>query len=385
MITVPKPVRTDIDDGMTEEAFAAQRPIPTYLAQVSPAPPELVEEVEKRFLATNVYSRNEHTRLDDDPLHQWAVGRAALAHQLSWWEQHNKRHLIQVQDFYAPDDAIKALFPAWVESEIQAGMIADGLVPFLTFATVQVGASTVRDTYDSSAENTRALRQIGPGGELPKVKLSLADSDIHLYKYGRMIEAAYEVIAEQKVDVLAHHLRRVGMQIAVDETDAALSVLIAGDGTTAGSAETDSTDVDVATAGSIVYSDLLSWVYDPDQPYKVDKAVGGKTDLALIDNLAEFKSDKAGVSDMVDPGRPSPLTVAYRRWDGGVSGSSYADRLVIGIDSRQALKQYTKGSLLQESDSIINRQVRRWAVSNWCGWRKFDAEAVHVLDTNTAL
>lgn len=385
MITVPKPERTDIDDGMTAEAFAAQKPIPTYLAEVSPPPPELVEDVKKSFLAKNGYSRNEHTALRDDPLQQWAIGKAALAHQLSWWEQHNTKRLIQVQDFYAPDDAIQSLFPAWVESEIQAGLIAEGLVPFLTFGTVQVNASTVRATYDSSGETTRSLRQIGPGGELPRVKLTLADSDIYLFKYGRVIEAAYEVIAEQSIDVLGHHLRRTGMQIAVDETDAALSALIAGDGTTAGAAETDSTDVDVATAGSIVYSDLLGWVYAPDQPYQLDKAVGGKTDLALVDNLAEFKSDNARVADVVDPGRPSPLTLQYRRHDGGVTGSSYVDRLIIGIDSRHALKKYTKGSLLQETDSIINRQVREWAISYWCGWRKFDNKAVHVLDCNTAL
>jgi len=236
--------------------------------------------------------------------------------------------------------------------------------------------------YDSSAATTRSLKKIGPGGELPKVKLSFADSDVHLFKFGVALEAAYEITNQQSIDVLAYHLQRVGMQIAVDESDLAMHTPITGDGTTAGSAETNTTDVDVATSGTVLYSDLLSWVYDPDQPYRIDRAVGGKTDLALVANLSEFKK---GAEGAVAAGLPDPRSLAYRRWDGGVTGSSYVDRLIVGVDSRMALKAYRMGSLLQETDRIITKQVNEWTASIWLGFRKFDAEATHVLDCAAVL
>ena len=386
-IDIPKPETLGLDDGLVQEALAKDLPIPLYMAQVSPPPPEITAEVKKRFMAQHEkYRGNAFAAPEDDPLEQWCEGRAALVHQLNWWEQVNNSRIVHVQDFYAPDDSLTTIFPAWIESEIQAGLIAEGLVPWLTFATEIVSASTVKATYVSSAAETRSLRQVEPGAELPRTKISVADSNIELHKYGRSIEAAYEVISEQKVDVLGHHLRSVGMQMAVDETDHAMSVLIAGDGTTAGAAETDSTDVDVGTAGAIAYSDLVSWMYDPEQPYRIDKAVGGRTDLALITNLSEFKKSKAEYGESVDPGLPDPRnSIIYRRWDGGVTGSSYVDRLIVGIDSRMALKKYTKGSLLQENDNHITRQVREWTVSYFVGWRKFEDEATHVLDVNTAL
>lgn len=383
-IELPEPVlkAKEIDAAFYAEAGAQHgKPAPMYLAEQSPAPPELVEACKTRFLSQYGDAVKD---ICMDPVDQWAEGRAALNHQLMWYEQTEKKRLVTVADFYGPDSGVQSLFPAYIESEIQAGLIAAGLVPWLIFSQEQVNSETVRALYaGGNAAHTRSLKKTMPGDELPRVKLTFADSDIYLYKYGASIEAAYEVIRNQRYDALGWHFRQIAEQVAVDETDLAMDVLVGGDGTTAGAAESDSTDVDVTTAGSITYADMLSWVYNPSQPYNIDKAVAGKTDLALIANLAEFKAaSKPGgyVLDIV-----SPLNVSYRRWDGGVSGSSYVDRLVVGVDSRRALKKYTSGGFLQETDKIITRQVNVWTFSYWTGFRKFDSAAVHVLDCNAAL
>lgn len=359
-------------------------PATTALAQQSPPPQELVDAAKARFLSQNPnYKETASMAAADSPLEQWAEGRAALSHILKWYEAKTSNRIVTVADFYGPDSSIQALFPAYVESEFQAGLIASGLVPWLVFATEQVNSETVRDIYDANAEYTRSLKVTRPGDELPRHKFTFADSDVYLTKFGAAIEATYEVVRNQRVDALGHQFRRIAAQVAVDETDLALSTLISGDGTTAGSAETNSTDVDVETSGTILYSDMLSWVYNTTTPYEIDKAVGGKTDLALIANLAEFKAvSKPGgyVADLV-----SPLNVSYRRWDGGVNGSSYVDRLVIGIDSRVALKKYMMGGMLQETDKIISRQTNLYTFSYYAGFRKFDSAGCHVLDCAGAL
>jgi hypothetical protein len=372
----------DIDEGFYAEARGEWLPAPQYLAVKSPPDPEVIESYKKQFMSRNPqYTENIHLLESDSPLHQWASGRAALAHQLAWYEEKSGNRVVRVLDFYGPDSSITSLFPAYIETEIQAAMLQVGVVQQLIFATEAVTSMKVTCLRDGNAANTRSLKKTGVGAELPLIKIDFEDSTINLYKYGAAFELPYEVIKEQKIDALAHHLRRVAEQVAADETDLALHTLIAGDGTTAGAAESNSTDTDVATAGSIAYSDLLSWYFAITRPYQIDKAVAGKTDLALIDNLAEFKDSQTANL----PNIPGPKSVNYIWWDGGVNGSSYVDRLVVGIDSRRALKRYTYGSMLQETDRIIRRQVEQYTMSYGVGFRKFDASAVEVLDCNSAL
>lgn len=372
----------DIDEGFYAEARGEWLPAPQYLAVKSPPDPEIVENYKRQFMSRNPqYTENIHLLEADSPLHQWATGRAALAHQLAWYEEKSGNRVVRVLDFYGPDSSITSLFPAYIETEIQAAMLQVGVVQQLIFATEAVSSMKVTCLRDGNAANTRSLKKTGVGAELPLIKIDFEDSTINLYKYGAAFELPYEVIKEQKIDALAHHLRRVAEQVAADETDLALHTLIAGDGTTAGAAETDSTDTDVTKAGSIAYSDLLSWYFAITRPYQIDKAIGGKTDLALINNLAEFKDAQTASL----PNVPGPKSVNYIWWDGGVTGSSYVDRLVVGIDSRRALKRYTYGSMLQETDRIIQRQVEQYTMSYGVGFRKFDASAVEVLDCNAAL
>jgi hypothetical protein len=383
-VMVPEPT-IKVDDGFYAEARALRKPAPLLLAERDPVPDELVEAAESRFYTQHGKDPADFAHFADGehPVRQWARGRAALAGQLAWYEKQHGQSITTVQDFYT-NTALTSLFPAWIETEIQAGLIANGLVQDLVFGTEQVDSSRVTALYDSTPERERELRVIGEGAELPRVTLTFSDSTIALHKYGRQINASYETIGSQKVDALGHHIRRIAAQVAVDETDQALHVLVAGDGTVMGAAETDATDTDVAGAGSIAYSDLISWYFDMGAPYLLDRAVFGDTDLALISNLAEFKTDSYrdfGGNFSV----PGPKAVKYLRWNGGVGGSAYVDRLGIGIDSRQALRKYVWGGFLQEQDKIISRQVSVWTFSYWAGFRKWDSAATQVLDCNDVL
>lgn len=373
-----------VDDGFYAEARRAGLWSPTHLADLSPVPDEFVTEATARFFRRNPRLKDGKMLSDDGHalVSEWARGRAALANALAWYQAKSGQKVFAVNDFYGTDTNITSLFPAWIESEIQATLIATGLVPWLTFSTTAVGQTMTKCLYDSTAATERELRKISEGSDLPSVSLTLSDSTIVLYKYGRAIEASYEVIGNQSVDEIAHHISRIAQQVAVDETDAALSTLVGGDGTTAGAAESDSTDKDVATAGTVLWSDLCSWYLGMDEPYRIDKAVLGDTDLAQLWNMAEFK-DTAMRTALA--GAPGPLNPQYERWTGGVTGSSYVDRLIVGIDSRHALKRYTYGSFLQEQDKIIRRQTNLWTFSYWVGFRKFDTAACHVLDCNSAL
>jgi hypothetical protein len=297
----------------------------------------------------------------------------------------NGNAILTIKDWFA-NPAITALFPAFVESRVQAGLLQSSLVPELVFDDVAASSIKVTDTYDSTPAESRSLRQIAQGSDLPVSEISAADSTLNLTKFGRMLQWSYEVeAANQTLNFVEFQMRRMGAQIGIDETDSLLHIAIAGDGTTAGSAETNSTDTDVATSGTILFSDLLGWYYNvTNSAYRIDKAVAGKTDIKLIADLPEL-SDVEYLQNQAALRIPTPAAVNYYWWDGGVTGSSYVDRLVIGVDSRQAFAAYTYGGFIQEADQIISRQVKQATFSYYRGFRKFDAGAVSVLDAATVL
>jgi len=71
-IDIPKPETLGLDDGLVQEALAKDLPIPLYMAQVSPPPPEITAEVKKRFMAQHEkYRGNAFAAPEDDPLEQW--------------------------------------------------------------------------------------------------------------------------------------------------------------------------------------------------------------------------------------------------------------------------------------------------------------------------
>lgn len=388
--TVQKPSVT-IDDAFYKSCNKDGLLATHVLADLDPAPEEMVTAAKDRLLSLcHPHASFGNLSAEGNPIDDWSRARAALSSQINWYAQQANTTITRVCDFFDTNTSITALFPAYIESEIQAGLIANGLVPQLIMGTETATSDKVTALYDSTAEEQRQLRRISEGAELPKITLTTADSIIYLYKYGRQIQCSYEAMANQRVDAYGAHLRKIAAQVAVDETNEALSVLVGGDGTTMGAAESNSTDQDVATSGSIAYSDLISWYFGLSQPYQLDKAVFGKTDLALIANLAEFKD--ASYSRFPDQlAVPGPKAIQYLWWQGGVTGSSYADRLGVGIDSRNALRKYTyfgsggTGGLLTEQDKIITRQVNVTTFSYWCGFRKWDKDAVHVLDCAAAL
>lgn len=322
-------------------------------------------------------------------IREWAEGRATLNRYLAKAVGNTGIHsLATVKDFYT-DTGVTALFPAYIEARIQQALLANSLVNELIFADEPVTSTKVVALYVTDSATDRSLRIVAEGAELPVTDIATADSTIALGKFGRQIRATYEAVADQRVDAFGNMLGKIGRQIGIDETDRILHIAIAGDGTTAGAAETNSTDTDVASSGTITFSDMLTWYYacsstTTQNAYQLDKAIGGKTDLALIANLAEF-SDVQYIAGQGSVKIPTPVALQYLLWNGGLTGSSYVDRLVIGIDSRNAFLGYTHGSFIQEADKLIDRQINRSTFAYWRGFRKWDTTAVQVLDCAAAL
>jgi hypothetical protein len=334
---------------------------------------------------TKARVKSEHRVLSPyraEKIGEHAQGMATLSKWMS--KAMDGEKLVTIKDFYR-NSAITALFPVYIESRIQQSLLASSLVPELIFSEETVDSTTATGLYMADTEAVRSLRKIGEGTELPATDFTSANSTIALQKYGRLIRASYEAISSQRVDAFGNMLARIGRQVGLDETDRLLDIAIMGDGTTMGAAETDAVDTDVAVAGSIAFSDMLTWYYSVAHAgYFMDKAVLGRTDIRLIADLVEF-SDPQYIQNQSSLRLPTPVAMQYFWWQGSVTDSHYLDRMVIGIDSSQAFQAYTYGGFISEAAKIIERQVNVSTFAYWRGFRKSDAGAVQVLDVNTVL
>ncbi len=270
------------------------------------------------------------------------------------------------------------LFPAFMATQIIAGILASSLVPMLVIAEVTVNSHVVEKITMNETASDRTLHWVGEGMDLPKTSISRAEGNITLYKYGRMLEASYESIRLQHLDVYSMFLQRMGMQIGIDQTDDLIETLVAGDGTT-GSAVTD-TDAEVS--GTLDYDELIRLSQAFPIGYMMTDAIANDTNLRTILNMAEFKDPMAGFSYQRTGILPGPMGARWHRWTSTGSTSFSTDR-ILAADNRGAAILYREGTLLEESDQMIDKQLTRRTMSEWVGVMKADTNASQCLDITT--
>lgn len=269
------------------------------------------------------------------------------------------------------------LFPAWLATQLIAGMLATSLVPFLIAAEVPINSHVAEKVTMNDAASDRTLHFIGEGSSLPKTKISRTEGNITLYKYGRLLEASYEAIRLMHLDVLGTFLMRMGMQIGIDQTDDLIETLIAGDGTSNSAV----TDTDAEVSGTLDYDELIRLQQAFPIGYKMTDAIANDTNLRTILNMAEFK-DPMVFSYQRTGEMVTPMGARWHRWTSTGSASFSTDRIA-GVDNRGAIALYREGDLLEESDRLIDRQVEQRTMSEWVGFMVLDTSAKQCLDITT--
>jgi len=276
--------------------------------------------------------------------------------------------------FFATN-ASTVLFPIFVEAQVVAGLLLTSLVPAAVAQEVSVNSHTAEHLALTETEKDRRTAVGGEGARGATVTVRTADRTVRLEKYQAELNASYEALRLQRLNVVALFLQRLGAQIGVDETDDLIQVAIAGDGNT-GSAVVD-TDAEVS--GALDYDELIRLSLAFPKGYEFRMAVVNDTHLRSILNMAEFKDPLSGFNFQGTGQMPSPLGAEWRRWTSTGSAAFGTDR-ILALDSRLALVQYTEQGVLTESDRLIDRQFERTVVSKWTGFGKLDYQATQCLD-----
>jgi len=236
-------------------------------------------------------------------------------------------------------------------------------------------------TYDA---NQLRLFRVGESAEIPMANLESSERSIRLRKYGRGLRATYEQMRRVRVDKLAWWIRWMAVQSEVDKLEAALTVLVSGDG----NAGTAATEYNLLTLDPLAIAGELSMVgwlkfrmlFAP--PYvmttslsQIDEAV----QMVLLNmgtaNIPLQGQNLGGIGNSLTPINSTADGVRYG-WLEGAPNNKY-----VGFDRRAALEQVVEiGSEITETERFITNQTQVIVMTENNAFAILDPAATKVLD-----
>ncbi len=254
-----------------------------------------------------------------------------------------------VEKFFVTTESA-VLFPEFIARSIKKGFDSSVLGGICAVKTKCGCGQYIGCTLDDSAEYTTTAET----GTLPAAVVKESASATVLAKYGRIINASYEAVRQQRLDVFGIMLRSIGVKLANSVTEKALEVLAA--------------NATGLTTTSLAYSDLAG-LYGEFDCFNMTTLIASpavSSEIAAMSQLSDISADENGCFVL-------PFGAEL------VKSPAVGNDKLIGIDKAFALEFITSSDLIMETDKLIDRQLDRISVSITCGFRKITPDAVKVL------
>ncbi len=270
--------------------------------------------------------------------------------------------------------ASAVLFPEYVSRAVRQGMEEDDILPSLVATTTVIDALDYRVVCSEPGENDMELARVAEGAEIPSTRITVSDQLTRLYKRGRMVEASYEALRFQKLDLFSVFLRQIGSSIQNAHIHDAIEVLTEGSGNVspeilyAGETEIG------GSAEALSYDQLIRF-WTKFRPYKLNAIVAPESLTQQLLMLSQMQDASAGLAfhgtgKMITPFGAQLLPI---------SDEQLGERL-IGLDNRYALEMVRCGEVSVEFDKLIDHQLERAAITSIAGFDLICDGAVKVLE-----
>ncbi|MCR4888024.1 MAG: hypothetical protein K5979_02430 [Ruminococcus sp.] len=255
----------------------------------------------------------------------------------------------RVEKFFASTETA-VLFPEFVSRCIKKGLDDTVLTAITAVKTVSESSQYLGCVLDDSAQYSDTSQTYS----LPAATVTEGTSAITLAKIGRLINASYEAVRRQRLDVFGVMLRSIGVKLANAIAKKAVTVLLA--------------DATGTSTSALTYADLadLYGCFDNFNMTTVVASPAVASKIAAMDQMRDARAEADGRM-MLPFG--SEL----------VKSAAVSDAKVIGLDKDFALEFITSTGLVLETDKLIDRQLDQITVSVTCGFRKITPDAVKVL------
>ncbi len=270
-------------------------------------------------------------------------------------------HASLVEDFFRTEEH-KILFPEVINQMVEVG-IKEQLANFAGIEDITATKTGIDGVvYNSAMVDLNASpalpKRVGEGGEIPTVLIKFKDKVIKLRKVGYKIAMTYETARQMKINVFGVTMKVIGRNIAREEVNQAVDVLINGDGNSNPIAS-----INAATSGTLTYADIVN-LQEEFEYFNPTMMIAPKAMRIKYLNLTEYK-DKNG------PSMPQPP----KRCDGMPANK------IIALDSSACLERVTEnGGSLVEYNKIIESQIENAVISEVFIYSKLFVDAAKMLN-----
>ncbi len=292
----------------------------------------------------------------------------------------------RVEAFYRTGDS-QVLFPEFIARQAREAIVQDTVLPYLIGQNTIITGDSYRTYYVEDQPEKQRKKRVTEAAELPKAKIVGKEQAVKIYKFGRAIEASYEVIRRMQIDMLALHVRRIAIQAAKDKVEEVIAVIKDGDGNNNPAPILKLSDLDgKASAGTLTAAGFLAFLMEF-EPFPCNTLIASKDAflqlvLTNIPNLSTadlLRLLAQGASSGIAFNAPQLPSGEFRLFWSSAVGSL----TIHGINNQYAIEQVTEaGSEIQEADKFITRQTQVLTISENTGYSKMFVEATKTLNIN---
>lgn len=260
----------------------------------------------------------------------------------------------RVEKFFTTTESA-VLFPEFVRRAVMQGM-KDSVLGQIT----AVVSRSESNRYQGFAlDDSNAYVTTDAGNRMPSSKIAECDEVIPLVKYGRVVKATYEAVRQQRLDVFALMLRRVGRQLADAVTADAIKVLKTDEEGTMKFSVTD----------DLEYADLAK-LYGEFSSFNMKAVLVSPENMAKI--LVMEQMIEASSEDVTQIRLPFGAKL--------INCQQLENDTILAIDTDFALEQIQSSDVILETDKLIDRQLDCIGISVNIGFRKLMDGAVRILE-----
>jgi hypothetical protein len=369
-----KGIVKDLDRGFYHEARGKNVTALSYLAQmINPEPDEVKpirEQLYDRYPLVRHSGGVYRQTVDEFAVQLCALGKEMGARGIS-------RHDTVEHAFFTSVNATSSqpLFPVFLAAHIIAGQLANSLVSMLCAADNRITSHVQEKVTLADTTATRQLRHIGEGTDLPKTTITTTGGSVALQKYGRLLEVSYEAARVMSLDVIGLEMQRIGMQTGIDETDDLIETAVIGDG----NSNTAATNTNVQSSGILAYTDLVSLFQAFGIGYRMRNCVVNDTHMRSMLAMPQFSDPVAFARVFQTTGDlPQAFGAHWHRWT-STGSSSWGTNKILALDTNAAIVCLREGDMLEEADSLIDKQLHQRSMSEWVGFMVWDPASAQTL------
>ena len=276
------------------------------------------------------------------------------------------------------------LIPAWMDARLNEAVYGQDILSYIVSgAPIIVTSDTLKAaTIDlMSTENKKQIKRkrITEGADLPLAKIGTSEKAIALFKHGRAVEITYEALRRLRIDLFGKTIDAISSDVAMQEFDDAVDVLLNGDGN-----ENVATKIgDTATADTVTAAEFQSACIDfwDATHLPVTTAVCGKEIFKTLAGLRYDTQLSEGASKAFTFDIPQIGTKNITLLLGNVPKIQSKNPLVLFNKDFAVNKYVESGSMIREYNSNIRDQTKLGTISDNSAFAKFLNNATMYLQS----